>query len=80
MYISPDLQLMKASTVASQGLPKISGCPPRLLLGVKIIKSTGYSQESKETEISSNTPSGLIIDRFASCSKVGVKIRLGSFS
>ena len=80
MYMSPDLQLIKASAVASQGLPKIIGCPPRLLLGVKIIKSTGYSQESKETEISSNTPSGLIIDRSASCSKVGVKRRLGSFS
>ena len=67
---------MKASAVASQGLPKISGCPPRLLLGVKIMKSTRYSQESKELEISSNTPSGLIIDISASCSKVGVKRRL----
>ena len=80
MDISPNLQLMKASAVASQGLPKMSGFPPKLLFGVKIMKSTGYSQESKETEISSNTPSGLIIDLSASCSKVGVKIRLGSLS
>ena len=80
MYISPDLQLMKASVVASQGLPKMSGCPPKLLLGVKSMKSIGYSQESKETEISSNTPSGLIIDLFVSYSKVGVKRRLGSLS
>ena len=27
---------------------------------------------TKETEISSNTPSGLIIDLFANCSNVGV--------
>ena len=80
MYISPDLQLMKALAMASQGLPKMSGCPPRLLLGVKIIKSTGYSQESKKTEIYFNTPSHLIIDLSASCSKVGVKRRLGSLS
>ena len=78
--MSPDLQLMKASAVASQGLPKIRGCPPRLFLGVKIIKSTGYSQESRETGISSNTPSSLMIDLSASCSKVGVKRRLGSFN
>src|SRR5271168_3871311 len=80
IYISPDLQLMKVSAVASQGLPKMRGCPPKLLLGVKIMKSTGYSQESKETEMSSNTPSGLIIERSTSCNKVGVKRRLGSFS
>ena len=58
--------------MASQGLPNMSGCPPRLFLGVKIMKSTGYSQESKDTEISSNTPFGLITDLSANCSNVGV--------
>ena len=47
--MSPDLQLIKASAMANQGLPNMSGCPPILFLGVKIMKSTGYSQESKET-------------------------------
>ena len=56
MNISPDLQLMKALTVASHGLPRINGCPPKLFLGVRIIKSTRYSQESKDTQTSSNTP------------------------
>jgi len=49
IYMSPDLQLIKASAMANQGLPNMSGCPPILFLGVKIMKSTGYSQESKET-------------------------------
>ena len=62
---------MKASAIASQGLPNISGCPPRFLFGVRIIKSTWYSQESKEIEISSNTPSSLITDLFANYNNVG---------
>jgi len=70
--MSLDLQLIKASVVACQGLPNMSGCPPRLFLGVKIMKSTGYSQESKDIEISSNTPYGLINDLSASYSDVGV--------
>ena len=71
---------MKALVVANQGLPNISGCPPRLFLGVKIIKSIGYSQESKDTEIYSNTTSGLITDLSVNCSNVGVYRRLGSLS
>ena len=47
--ISPDLQLMNASAVVNQSLPTINGCPPKLFLRVKIINSTGYSQESKDT-------------------------------
>ena len=72
IYMSPNLQLMKESIVANQGPHNISGCPPRLFLGVKIVKSTGYSQESKDTEISSNTPHDLITDLSTSCSNVGV--------
>ncbi len=72
IYMSPDLQLIKASAMANQGLPNMSGCPPRLFLGVKILKSTGHSQESKDTEISYSTPSGLITNLSASCSKVDV--------
>ena len=53
--MSPDLQLMKASTVSNQGLPRINGCPPKLFLGFQNMKSTGYSQESKDVQISSNT-------------------------
>lgn len=78
--ISPDLQLIKASVVANHGLPRINEFPPRLLLGVKIINSIGYSHESKDTNTSSNTPSGLIIDLFANCNNVGVYSRLGSFN
>ena len=72
IYISPDLQLMKALVVANQGLPRMSGYPSRLFLEVNIIKSTRYSQESKDTEIYSNTPSGLITDLSINCSNVGV--------
>jgi hypothetical protein len=50
---------MKASVVAYHGLPRIRGCPPKLDLGCRIIKSTGYSHESIETMTSSTTPLGL---------------------
>ena len=62
MSILPDLHPMKASAVSNQGLPRISGCPRRLDFGCSTMKSTGYSQESKETVISSKTPSGVILD------------------
>ena len=70
IYMSPDLQLMKASTVASQSLPNISGCPPRLSLRVMIMKSIGYSQEYKDTNTYSNTPSCLITNLFANYNNV----------
>jgi len=70
--ISPDLQLIKASDIANHGLPRINGCPPKLFLKVKIIKSIGYSKEYKEIDTSSNTPSGLITDLSANYSNVGV--------
>ena len=72
IYISPDLHLMNASAVANQGLPNISGFPPRFLFGVRIIKSAGYSKESKDTEIFSNTSSSLITDLSGNYSNVGV--------
>lgn len=70
--MSPDLQPMKALAVANQGLPRINECPHKLFLGVKTMKSIEYSQESKDTQTSSNTPSGLITDLSTSCNKVGV--------
>ena len=70
--MSPDLQPMKASALANQGLPIINGCPPKLFLGVKTTKSIGYSIESKDTQTYSNTPSCLITDLSANCNKVGV--------
>lgn len=44
--LSYDLHPIKASIVASHGLPGMIGYPPRLALGCKMIKSVGYSQES----------------------------------
>ena len=58
--------------MASQGLPKINGCPSSRVLGFIIRKSVGYSQESIETMTSRSVPSGLTIDRSANSSKVEV--------
>jgi len=58
--------------VASQGLPKISGCPASWVLGFIIRKSVGYSQESTETMTSCRVPSGLTTDQSANSSKVEV--------
>ena len=44
----------------------------KVFLGVKIMKSTRYSQESRETNTSSNTPFGLITNLPANCNNVGV--------
>ena len=65
--MSPNLQLIKASIVANQGLPNINGCPPNLYFRCKTVKYTGYSQESKETIISSNTPYGFNVDVSINC-------------
>ena len=62
MVIDTDRQLMQASAVANQGLPRISGCPPSYDLGCKTKKSVGYSQESTEMTRSSKIPSGLMVD------------------
>lgn len=67
----PDLHPMKASAMANHGLPRIKGWPPKLVFGCKIIKSTGYSQESKETIMYSSIPSGTTLDLSAS-SKLAV--------
>ena len=78
MVIDPDRQLMQASAVANQGLPRINGCPPSYDLGCKTKNSAGYSHESTEIMRSSNIPSGLIVDQFASSKMVGVGLRLVS--
>ena len=72
MVIDPDQLLMQASAVANKGLPRISWCPPSYDLGFKTKKSVGYSHESTETTMSSNIPSGLIVDLSASSRMVGV--------
>ena len=58
--------------MASQGLPKINGCPLSRVLGFIIGKSVGYSQESTETMKSCSMPSGLTTDRSANSNKVEV--------
>ena len=70
MVILPVRQPIKASFVASQGLPSIKGCPYSLFLGLIIKKSARYSQVSTETITSSDVPSGLMTERSASSSKV----------
>ena len=68
---------MKALAVASQGLPKIIGCPFVGSLEEMIRKSTGYSQEATVTIRSSIAPIGLIGVRSASSRMVGVGQRRG---
>ena len=76
MVIDPDRQLMQESFVANQGIPRISGCPPRCDLGCKTKKSTGYSQESTKMMRSSKILSGLMVDLSACSKMVGVGLRL----
>ena len=74
--MSPDLHHIKASAIASHGLPNTIVCPLDVDLGCNRNKSTGYSHESRDTISSSNTPSGMIRDRSANSSIVGVGRRL----
>ena len=53
MVIEPGQQLMQASSIANQGLPRINGCPPSYDLGCRTKKSAGYSHESTEMTRSS---------------------------
>ena len=78
MVIDPDRQLMQASVVDNQGLPRINGCPPSCELGCKTKNLAGYSQESTKITRSSKIPSGLIVDLFASSKKIGVGLILVS--
>lgn len=48
--------------MANHGLPKIVGYPPIVALGERIMKSVGYSHESRVTIISSTIPSSLIVE------------------
>ena len=80
MVIYPDRQLMQASAVANQGLPRINGCPPSCNLGCKTKKSARYSHESTEMTRSSRIPSGLMVDLSTSSKTVGVGLRLVSSS
>lgn len=58
--------------MASQGLPKINGCPSSQFLGFIIKKSAGYFQESTDTMTSDSVPSGRTTDQLASSNKVEV--------
>lgn len=74
----PYLHPIRALVDANQGHPMIMGCLPELELGVMTRKSTGYSQESKETITSSRTPAGLTLDQYASSRTVGFGLRFGN--
>ena len=78
IVMDPDRQLMQASAVANQGLPRINGCPPNCDLGCNTKKSAGYSHESTEMTRSSRIPSGLMVDLSANSKIVGVGLRLVS--
>ena len=67
-----DLQLIKVSVVSNYDLLNIKGCLPRFYFGRKENKFLGYSHESSETVISSNTPLCLILDLSTSSSTMGV--------
>jgi hypothetical protein len=75
-----DLQPMKASTVANHSLPRIKGCPPRLVLGCMTLKYIRYSHDSSETFTSSKIPSSLSLDRPVSSNIVGVGRIFGSLN
>jgi len=80
IVISLDLGPIYASVVASHGLPRMRGSPPRLDLGYKTMKSMGYSQESTEITTYSRIPFGFIVDRSASCKTVGVEHMFDRFN
>lgn len=71
----PSLQLMYASIVANQGLPKMRGHPLKLVLGWTKRKYVGYSQESMVTITTSINPSGATVDMSASCSTIVVFLK-----
>ena len=75
MVIDPNRQLMQASVVASQGIHRISECPPSCDLGYKTKKLVGYSHNSTKPTRSSKIPSGLIVDMSANSRMVGVGLR-----
>jgi len=53
---------MYAYVVSSHGRPNINECPSSLLLGLITKKSSWYSQESTDTTMSCNVPTGLTTD------------------
>lgn len=61
-----------ASVVANYGLPNIRGCPSSLFLGLITKTSTGYSQESTWTIMSSRVPSSLTTNLSANSNNVEV--------
>ena len=75
MIILPDLHPINASIMSNHSLSIINGWPPKFDFGCRTRKSTGYSQESKETMISSSTFSGTTLDLLAS-SKIVVVCRI----
>ena len=72
IVMDPDRQLLQASAVANQGLPRINGCPPSYDFGCNTKKSAGYSHESTEMTRSSRIPLGLMVDLSANSKMVGV--------
>ena len=75
MVISQSLHRIKALAVANHGLPNIIGCPLEGSFDSMTIKSTGYSHEATDTIMSSRTPTGFTVVRFASSKMEGVDRR-----
>ena len=75
IVISPSLHPIKAFAVANHGLPKIIVCPLEVSFDSTTINLTGYSHEATDTTISSRTPTGITLVRYASSRIEGVDQR-----
>ena len=78
MVMDLDRQLMQASAVANQCLPRINGCPPSYDFGCKTKKSAGYSHESTEMMRSSRIYLVLMVYRSTISKTVGAGLILVS--
>ena len=76
MVMFATLQLMQASTMANQRIPRMRGQPLNLFLGQRRRKSMGCTQESIETITSSITASGANVYLSASCSNVVIFLKI----
>jgi hypothetical protein len=74
MVTFPTLQLIYASIVASQGIPRMRGYPLNFDFVCNTMESVGYYHDLIETITSSQNPSGFIVDLYAIWNIVGVCI------
>lgn len=66
MVTFPYWKAIQEYFLSNQGYPRILGYPPKVSLGDKMTKSTGYSQKSKVTMTSYIMPSSLTVELSAS--------------